>query len=123
MRESFHVEPYDLKGHYSEKFGVDLMSWDAYPMHDAQGWFGTVLAHGNEVHVDLLRRPTSLVAVKYVRGLLIPLRKQHDFLVTVVRKNNIAGLEFCSRLGFFAVAEWENLIGMRLERVKYESVH
>ncbi len=82
-----------------EAFMEYLKDFDIHPVMDQDEIIGAVMTKGNEIHVGITRTPQG-AHLRELRDILCGIIMRHGTARTAVMHDNIAGMEFCRRIGF-----------------------
>ena len=95
-----------------------LKDWELVELMQDDNLFGVVMIKGNELHVSFKGVPKSSIR-RHINATMGEVMKKYGHVVTTVAKDNIKGLNFCKRFGYFITGEDSSKIYMRCDRSKY----
>lgn len=95
-----------------------INDWEIIPLKHDNKVIGGVMIKGNELHVGYGSKPVASIR-SHIKATLASLINKYGSAVTVVVKENEAGLNFCKRLGFVVISEEQGKIVMKCDRCKY----
>lgn len=93
-----------------------LARFDLHPVRSGPNVVGVVAIDGPEIHIAVLPSGRRVWASRsFIRQELGGVIARHGRAETTVRASNIAGLNFCSRLGFRRTCEIDGVVHMTCE--------
>jgi hypothetical protein len=96
-------------------FIKSMDDWDVVPLTENGQVIGGVITKGAELHVGYYPKPTRSIR-RHIRETLGAILEQYGFAETTVMRDNVAGLRFCERLGFYPVHEGIEKVTLRCEK-------
>ena len=101
-----------------DDFAKAIKDWEIIPLKHEDKIIGGVMVKGNELHVGYSSKPVASIR-GHIKATLVDLINKYGSAVTMVLKENEAGLNFCKRLGFVVISEEQGKIVMKCDRCKY----
>jgi len=101
-----------------DEFSEALKDWEIIPLMQNDKLIGGAMVKGNELHVGYAEKPTASIR-KNIKEVMKPLLEKHGFVVTMVTKDNINGLNFCKRLGFVETSQDSDKILLKCDGSHY----
>ncbi|MCA8331891.1 hypothetical protein [Burkholderia cepacia] len=93
-----------------------LERFDLRPVSSGADVVGVVAVDGPEIHIAVLPAGRRVWASRlFIRQELGGVIARHGRAVTTVRASNVAGLNFCTRLGFRRTSEVDGVVHMTCE--------
>lgn len=99
-------------------FKDSLKDWEVIPLIENKQVIGGVLKKDNELHVGYGIKPSSSIR-KYIKNILGKVIQEHGFAVTSVMEDNLKGIKFCKRLGFYEMNKDNGKINLKCDRCNY----
>lgn len=110
-----------VKGRLSiteEQFAEAMKGWEFVELTQGDEVVGAVMIKGNELHVGYSKKPTFSIR-RHIKQTLKKLLDMYGEAVTTVNASNERGINFCKRLGFVVMSEYEGQIIMKCDRCNY----
>lgn len=93
-----------------------LARFDLHPVQSGPNLVGVVAIDGPEIHIAVLPSGRRVWASRsFIRQELGGVIARYGRAETTVRSSNVAGLNFCSRLGFRRTSEIDGVVHMTCE--------
>lgn len=101
-----------------DEFVESLKDWEATGLYENGELIGCVIQKINEVHIGYKVKPKSSIK-KHLKQTLKKVIDEYGYAVTYVSEENIEGLKFCKRLGFYEINKESSKIKLKCDRCKY----
>lgn len=101
-----------------DEFANSLKDWEAIGLYEKGELIGCVIQKINEVHIGYKVKPKSSIK-KHLKQTLKKVIDEYGYAVTYVSEENIEGLKFCKRLGFYEINKESSKIKLKCDRCKY----
>ena len=101
-----------------DEFVESLKDWTATGLYENGELIGCVIQKINEVHIGYKVKPKSSIK-KHLKQTLKKVIDEYGYAVTYVSEENIEGLKFCKRLGFYEINKESSKIKLKCDRCKY----
>jgi len=101
-----------------ETFANNLKTWKKIPLFQNNTLVGCVIQNGNEVHIGYKDKPIASIR-KHLKETLKKVLNEYGYATTAVMNDNVIGLNFCKRLGFYEIAQEGSKIILKCDRCKY----
>ena len=101
-----------------ETFANSLKDWVKIPLYENDILIGCVIQKENEVHIGYKQKPTASIR-NHLKMTLKEVLDKYGSAITSVMEDNIVGLNFCKRLGFYEIAKEGSKINLKCDRCKY----
>jgi hypothetical protein len=107
------------------RIGVDfctfselLKYWETIPLYENGELIGCVIRKENELHIGYKKKPTASIR-NHLKQTLKKTLNEYGWAKTSVSIDNISGLRFCKRLGFYEIGQEKSKINLKCDRCKY----
>ena len=101
-----------------DEFVESLKDWTAIGLYENGELIGCVIQKINEVHIGYKVKPKSSIK-KHLKQTLKKVIDEYGYAVTYVSEENVEGLKFCKRLGFYEINKESSKIKLKCDRCKY----
>ena len=101
-----------------DTFKQIFSTWNVTGLYEQDVLIGCVVQKNHEVHIGYKQKPTVSIR-KHLKNTLKKVLNDYGFATTSVMKNNMNGLNFCKRLGFYEISQDESKINLKCDRCKY----
>jgi len=99
-------------------FAESLKDWKTTGLYENGELIGCVIQKINEVHIGYRVKPRASIK-KHLKETLKKVIDEYGYAVTYVAEDNIDGLKFCKRLGFYELNKEHSKIKLKCDRCKY----
>ena len=99
-------------------FEESLKDWKTTGLYENGELIGCVIQKINEVHIGYRVKPRASIK-KHLKETLKKVIDEYGYAVTYVAEDNIDGLKFCKRLGFYELNKEHSKIKLKCDRCKY----
>jgi len=101
-----------------EQFVESLKDWTPIGLYENGELIGCVIQKENEVHIGYKNKPKASIR-KHLKETLKKVIDEYGYAITYVAEDNIEGLKFCKRLGFYELNKEHSKIKLKCDRCKY----
>jgi len=99
-------------------FAESLKDWKTTGLYENGELIGCVIQKINEVHIGYRVKPRASIK-KHLKETLKKVIDEYGYAITYVAEDNIDGLKFCKRLGFYELNKEHSKIKLRCDGCKY----